>query len=234
MATLRVAFTGHDGGQRSGRLELPPGPIRAFALYASCFTCGKDVLAAVRISQALAQRDIAVLRFDVAGIGESEGEFFAGGFSGLVDDLVAAADWLRSEHQPPALLVGHSLGGAAQVAAAPRIPEAKAVVAIAAPAEPVHVCRLFGRKAVAAAREEGEAEATVGSMRFRITRALVEDLEQTRFEDVLSALELPLLLMHSPADTVVDVEHARRIYAEARHPKSFVSLDDADHLLSRR
>lgn len=233
MATRRVGFAGHDGSRRAGRLELPPGPVRAYALFAACFTCGKDVLAAVRIAQALAQRDIAVLRFDVAGVGESEGAFFAGGFAGQVDDLVAAADWLRSEHQAPALLVGHSLGGATAIAAADRIPEVRAVVAIAAPAEPVHVCHLFGT-AVAKARAKGEAEAVVGGKRFRITRDLLEDLEGARFEQELSGLVQPLLLMHSPVDTVVSVEHARRIYAMARHPKSFVSLDDADHLLTRR
>lgn len=228
----RFDFPGSQGHALAARLDLPAGRPRAFALFAHCFTCGKDILAAKRLAGALAARGIAVLRFDFTGLGHSEGEFANTHFSSNVEDLVAAADHLRAEQEAPALLVGHSLGGAAVLAAAARIPEARAVVTIGAPADPGHVVHNF-----AEARPEiearGEAEVTLGGRPFRIRRAFLEDIEGQRLEQAVSGLKRALLVLHAPRDEIVGIDNAARIFVAAKHPKSFVSLDDADHLLSR-
>ncbi|HEY0970358.1 MAG TPA: alpha/beta fold hydrolase [Gemmatimonadales bacterium] len=233
MTTRRITFAGSQGQMLSGRLELPPdGDPRACALFAHCFTCSKDGRGAVYTSRALAERGIAVLRFDFTGLGESEGEFEDTTFGSNVDDLVAAADFLTSEFGAgPALLVGHSLGGAAVVRAVSRIPSARAVATVAAPAEPTHVRRLL-RRGLEEIERTGVAEVELGGRVFRVSRDFVEGLDEVRMRDQIARLEAALLVLHSPADRVVGIENARMIYDAARHPKSFVSLDDADHLLS--
>jgi putative redox protein len=229
----RVTFTGADGRSTlAARLDLPPSPPRAYALFAHCFTCTRNVFAAARIAEALTRHGIAVLRFDFTGLGASEGDFANAGFSSNVGDLEAAADWLRRQRRAPALLIGHSLGGAAVLAAAGRIPEAAAVATIAAPADPGHVRRhMKGAEAVEAT---GEAEVSIGGRPFRITRAFLDDLDGQRLEALIRDLGKALLIFHAPRDAVVGIDNASRIFVAARHPKSFVSLDDADHLLGRR
>lgn len=232
MTTRRVTFTGAGGQALSGRLELPPdGDPRAAALFAHCFTCTKDHKGAVHVSRALAAAGIAVLRFDFTGLGESEGEFVDTTFGTTVDDLVAAADFLASEIAPPALLVGHSLGGAAVLQAAQRIPSARAVATIAAPAEPSHVLRHFAGEEDEI-RREGSAEVTLGGQSFRVGRDFLEELDGIRMRDRIAAIDAAILVLHSPTDEVVGVENARQIFDAARHPRSFVSLDGADHLLT--
>ena len=230
MTTHRVTFPGSHGHELAARLELPPGPPRAWAVLAHCFTCGKDLRPLVTIGRALAAEGVAVLRFDFTGLGESEGDFAATGFASNLDDLVAAADYLRREHAAPQLLVGHSLGGTAVLAVAHRIPEVRAVATIGAPAEPSHLLtHLEGVADEVAA--SGEAEVELAGRRFTVGRELLEDLAAHRVAGRLAELGRPLLVLHSPVDAVVGVEHARRIFDAARHPKSFLSLDRADHLL---
>jgi putative redox protein len=228
----RLHFTGAQGQRLAARLDRPAGEPRAWALFAHCFTCSKDLKGARWISRALAEHGIAVLRFDFTGIGESEGDFSGTDFTSNLDDLVAAADFLRAQHRAPQILVGHSLGGAAMLAAAHRIPESVAVVAIAAPAEPSHLGRTLLRLAPELERE-GRAEVTLGGRSFQIRRDLLDDLAEQRLEPAIAKLRRALLILHSPVDDTVGIEHAARIFQAARHPKSFVSLDDADHLLSR-
>ena len=230
--TRRLDFPGHDGSRLAARLDLPPAPPRAFALFAHCFTCSKDIFAASRIAEALAGHGIAVLRFDFTGLGSSEGEFANTGFSSNVADLVAAADFLRAEHRAPSLLVGHSLGGAAVLAAADGIPEARAVVTIGAPADAGHVVENF-RADVDRIEAEGSAEVTLAGRRFTIRREFLRDVEGVRLAEGVAALKRPLLIFHAPRDATVGIENASAIFRAAKHPKSFVSLDDADHLLSR-
>ena len=233
MTPEKVTFTGHGGHTLAGRLERPHGTPVAYALFAHCFTCGKDIAAAQRIAKGLAAEGIAVLRFDFTGLGHSEGEFANTTFSANVDDLVAAADFLRDHHGVPALLVGHSLGGAAVLAAADRIPDAKAVATIGAPADPAHVTELFHDK-TADIQSAGEAEVDLAGRRFTIRKAFLDDIAARNITDCLGRMRKALLVMHGPRDTVVGIENATSIFTAARHPKSFVSLDDADHLLSRK
>jgi putative redox protein len=207
--------------------------VRAFALFAHCFTCTKDVLAARRIAGGLAAAGVAVLRFDFTGLGSSEGDFANTSFSSNVEDLVCAADYLRSSYEAPVILIGHSLGGAAVLATASRIPEVKAVATIGAPADVAHVLHQFGGS-LDQIRSEGEGEVRLAGRPFRIRRSFVEDAEGQRLEDHIRMLGRALLVMHAPRDEVVGIDNASRIFLAARHPKSFVSLDDADHLLTRR
>ncbi len=227
--TEKVVFPGLRGEQLAGRLDLPGGTPRAYALFAHCFTCSKDSLAAYRIARGLANRGLAVFRFDFTGLGESDGEFAGTTFSSNVDDLLAAADYLRREHRAPAVLVGHSLGGAAVIAAAPRIPEVGAVVTLAAPADPSRVCRLFEPVHDGG----GDAEAKIGGRTFRVRREFLEDMATQRLETTLDTLNRALLVLHAPLDATVPLGDASRLFEAARHPKSFVSLDGADHLLTR-
>ncbi|MGI8561479.1 MAG: alpha/beta hydrolase family protein, partial [Luteimonas sp.] len=233
MTSRKFTFPGHDGSALAALLELPEGVPRAYALFAHCFTCGKDSLAAVRISRALTGHGIAVLRFDFTGLGASEGEFANTNFSSNISDLVRAADHLRAEHAAPSLLIGHSLGGTALLAAAQEIPEAEAVATIAAPAEPAHVARQFG-----AAEEQLETQDEVAvelaGRPFRIQRQFLDDVRDSKIDACIADLGRPLLVMHSPVDTIVGIDSASRIFQHAKHPKSFVSLDQADHLLTRR
>ena len=233
MPTERFQFTGSEGQQLAAALDSPDGPVHAYALFAHCFTCGKDVLAARRIAVALAARGIAVLRFDFTGLGSSEGEFANSTFSSNVADLVHAADHLRKTYQAPALLIGHSLGGAAILAAADQVPEAKAVVTIAAPSDPAHVTHLFA-DSVEQIRKNGEAEVSLAGRPFTIKRKLLDDVAEHGLMEHIAKLHKALLVMHAPTDDTVGIDNATRIFVTAKHPKSFVSLAGADHLLSNR
>lgn len=232
MRSERFDFPGGGGERLAARLDRPDDDVRGFALFAHCFTCGKDLRAATRIAAALASRGIATLRFDFTGLGSSEGEFANSGFSANVADLVAAAAQLRGIDAAPTLLIGHSLGGAAVLAAAGQIPEARAVAVIGAPFEPAHVIKAFGAS-VAEVEARGEAEVQLGGRRFMIRRQFLDDVRAQDQAARIANLHRALLILHSPLDMIVGVEHARRIFDAARHPKSFVTLDDADHLLSR-
>ncbi|WP_187970218.1 bifunctional alpha/beta hydrolase/OsmC family protein [Aquibium microcysteis] len=230
--TSRASFSGHSGASLAARLDMPDGRVRAFALFAHCFTCSKDLLAVRRIAADLARAGIAVLRFDFTGLGSSEGEFASTNFSSNVADLLAAADWLRENHAAPALLIGHSLGGAAMLAVAADIPEARAVVTIGAPADADHVLANFGADLETIERE-GQALVTLAGRGFRIARQFVEDVRGVRLAERIRAMRKPLLILHSPLDETVGIDNATAIFIAARHPKSFVSLDRADHLLTR-
>jgi len=233
MPSIPIRFPGALGTELAGRLDTSLLPPRAYALFAHCFTCSKESKAASFISAALTEHGIAVLRFDFTGLGASDGDFANTGFSSNVADLVAAAEWLRGHHGAPAILIGHSLGGAAVLAAAGRIPEARAVVTIGAPSDPVHIKALL-KSSVGEIEAMGEAEVELGGRRFRIKREFLEDLEQHTQKQTIAGLRRALLIMHSPIDGTVPIENATGIFIAAKHPKSFVSLDSADHLLSRR
>jgi len=231
--SIEVRFPGSQGFTLAARLDLPTGKPTAYALFAHCFTCSKDSKAASYISSSLAAAGIAVLRFDFTGLGGSEGEFSNTGFSSNIEDLVAAADHLRAHYDAPQLLVGHSLGGAAVLAAAPRIPEIIAIATVNAPADPSHVIRNF-----ASAAEEiestGKAEVVLGGRSFTIRQSFIEDVCSNNLGKLIPKLRSALLVMHAPHDKIVDVSNAQEIFTAAKHPKSFISLDDADHMLSRR
>jgi uncharacterized OsmC-like protein/alpha/beta superfamily hydrolase len=231
--TERFQFTGEGGHQLAAALDTPDGPIHAYALFAHCFTCGKDVLAARRIAAALATRGIAVLRFDFTGLGASEGEFANATFTSNVADLVRAAAHLRETRAAPSLLVGHSLGGAAILAAAGQIPEAKAVVTIAAPSDPVHVTHLF-KDRIEDIRTHGKVEVQLAGRPFHIKREFLDDVAEHSLAAHIAKLHKALLVMHSPTDDTVGIDNATKIFAAAKHPKSFVSLSGSDHLISNR
>lgn len=233
MKAERTEFPGSDGQKLAARLDAPDGPIHAVALFAHCFTCGKDVFAASRIAHALTDHGIAVLRFDFTGLGASEGEFPNTNFSSNLTDLIAAADHLRQVRRAPALLIGHSLGGAAVLAAATDIPEVRAVVTIGAPSDPTHVTGLF-RDHLAKIENDGEAEVQLAGRPFRIKRQFLADAAEHQLSGKIAHLRKALLVMHSPHDTTVDITNAVQIFTAAKHPKSFISLDDADHLLTRK
>lgn len=232
MSTERFQFTGEGGHQLAAALELPDGEPAAFALFAHCFTCGKDTLAAKRISVALAAKGIAVLRFDFTGLGSSEGDFTNSTFSSNVADLVRAADHLRAIRKAPSILIGHSLGGAAILAAAGKIPEAKAVATIAAPSDPAHVTGLF-KEHLDNIRTQGEVEVSLAGRPFRIKREFLDDIVEHQLMKDVTGLHKALLVMHSPVDDTVGIDNATKIFVAAKHPKSFVSLDHADHLLTK-
>ena len=233
MRTERLEFPNAKGEKLSALLDLPLGKPAAFALFAHCFTCGKDNLAAKRIAERLAMCGIGVLRFDFTGLGTSEGNFADTHFSSNIDDLVAAADYLRKTHGAPAILIGHSLGGAAVLAAAHRIAEARAVVTIAAPCDPAHVTGLF-KDQVDKIREQGEVEVSLAGRPFRIKREFLDDISEQRITERVANLRKALLIFHSPTDDTVSIDNASRIFLAAKHPKSFVSLAGADHLLSKK
>ena len=229
----RFQFTGSDGLQLAAALDTPDGAIQAYALFAHCFTCGKDNLAARRIAATLVGKGIAVLRFDFTGLGSSEGDFANSTFSSNVADLVLAADHLRKTRMAPAILIGHSLGGAAILAAAGQIPDAKAVVTIAAPSDPAHVTHFF-KDRVEDIRREGKVEVSLAGRPFPITREFLDDVAEHSLMAHIGKLHKALLVMHSPTDDTVGIDNATKIFLAGRHPKSFVSLADADHLLSRK
>ena len=233
MRTERFDFPNAQGHVLTAELQYPSGEPRDYALFAHCFTCSKDSRAARWISESLAARGIAVLRFDFTGLGSSEGDFAATDFSSNVGDLVAAADHLRTAHRAPALLIGHSLGGAAVLAAASRVPEARAVATIGAPSDPAHVTTMFADR-IEEIRSRGEGEVELGGRVFRIRRDFLDDVAEQRLLDEVATMRKAHLVLHAPTDQIVSIDDASSIFAAARHPKSFVSLDDADHLLSRR
>lgn len=226
----KVRFPGTGEAMLAGRVDVPDGEVRAWALFAHCFTCTKNLKAVGNISHALNRQGIAVLRFDFTGLGESEGDFAETNFSSNADDLVAATEYLTREHAAPAILVGHSLGGAAVLQAAGRIPSAVAVATIGAPYDPAHVSRLLVSR-----REEiernGEAVVELAGRRFTIRAQFLEDLDQQKSEEAIRSLGRALAVLHSPVDEVVGIDNAASIFKAARHPKSFISLDRADHLL---
>ena len=229
----KFMFPGSTGVQLAARLDRPSGNIRAFALFAHCFACSKDIFAAARIAAGLVEQGIAVLRFDFTGLGHSEGEFANTNFSSNVGDLVAAADHLRSIHQAPAILIGHSLGGAAVLAAAARIPEAVAVATIAAPFDPAHASHNFS-ESIAEIEAKGEAEVQLGGRPFVIRKQFLDDINTQNQAERIAQLRKALIVFHAPLDQFVGIENASLIFLAAKHPRSFVSLDDADHLLTRR
>ena len=232
MQSSEFDFTGEGGHRLKGRLDLPDGDAVAHILFAHCFTCSKNSLAAVRIASALTSEGYGVLRFDFTGIGESEGDLSDSAFSGSVSDLLAAAAAMREASRPPALLIGHSLGGASALAAACQIPEMKAVATIGAPLDVDHVTHLLGG-GLDAVMASGEAQVRIGGRPFTIRRSFIEDLAAQDQESRIAGLDRALLILHSPQDETVGIANASGIFAAARHPKSFVSLDGADHLLTK-
>ncbi len=232
MPTERITFAGFDGSQLAARLDLPDGPVLATALFAHCFTCSKDIPAARRISARLSAMGIAVLRFDFTGLGHSGGEFANTTFTSNVEDLIAAGQYLAGRNMAPALLIGHSLGGAAVLRARAGIPSVKAVVTLGAPADPGHVSHHF-EEALPQIHQEGSAEVTLGGRLFRIGKAFVDDISESALKPAIADLRAALLILHAPRDETVSIENAGAIFQAAKHPKSYVTLDDADHLITR-
>jgi uncharacterized OsmC-like protein/alpha/beta superfamily hydrolase len=231
--TEKITFTNQSGLQLSARLDRPLSRPKAVALFAHCFTCSKDIFAAARVAQGLVQNDIAVLRFDFTGLGKSEGEFENTNFSSNVDDLVAAAEYLAESYEAPHLLIGHSLGGAAVIAAAKHIPSAKAIVTINAPFDPDHVKENFGLS-LSEIETKGIAEVTLAGRPFTIKKQFLDDISSQNLTSDLTSLGKALLVFHGPMDQQVAIENAAAIFSAAKHPKSFLTLNDADHLLSRK
>ena len=228
---LKVEFTGSQQERLAAAIEMPAGPVRAYALFAHCFTCSKDIHAARAISRALAGKGIAVLRFDFTGLGSSQGDFADTSFTSNVDDLVAAAGYLREHHEAPQLLVGHSLGGAAVLVAAGQIPETKAVATIGAPSDVGHVIESLAAD-LKTIEEEGKAKVNLAGREFVIKKQFVDDARAASLKEHVAHLKKALMVFHAPRDQVVSIDHAATIFTAAKHPKSFVSLDNADHLLS--
>ncbi|GAB4146812.1 MAG: bifunctional alpha/beta hydrolase/OsmC family protein [Sphingomonadales bacterium] len=232
MISEKIEFPGSQG-LLAGRLDQPSGKARAHALFAHCFTCTKDILAARRIAETLVEAGIAVLRFDFSGLGHSEGDFANSNFTSNVTDLVHAANHMRNQGRPIDLLIGHSLGGAAVLEAAGQVAEAKAVATIGAPFDPGHVAHHF-EDHIHEIEQDGEAEVELSGRRFRVKKQFLDDIRSQAIHDAVSQLRKALLVLHAPRDEVVSVTNATEIFTAAKHPKSFISLDDADHLLRRR
>ncbi|MFK7760009.1 MAG: alpha/beta hydrolase family protein [Phycisphaerales bacterium] len=231
MPTTKIEFTGSLGSNLAAILDEPNTDIRAYAMFAHCFTCSKDVIAASRISRALAKLGIATFRFDFTGLGHSEGEFSDTTFSSNIGDLIAGADWLREHRAAPCVLIGHSLGGAAVLAAASGIPECTAVAVIGAPADPEHVTHLFDSVSEEI-HSAGKADVSIGGRPFTVGKQLLDDLREQDPESRIRSLKRALLIFHSPVDQIVGVENAAQIFTWAKHPKSFVSIDGSDHMLT--
>ena len=228
----RITFPGSQDAELAARIDLPAGPPRAFALFAHCFTCGKDIKAASRIATALTDAGFGVLRFDFTGLGSSEGEFANTNFTSNTDDVLAAVDWLRSEHRVPQLLIGHSLGGAAVLAIAGEIPEVRAVATIGAPSDAAHVTEIF-QSSVEEIEALGHAEVQLAGRPFTIRKQFLDDLANHVVVERVATFKKALLVLHSPVDNTVGIDNAGEIFGAAKHPKSYVSLDGADHLLTR-
>lgn len=234
MNLQKVLFYNKEGQQLAGRLELPANQLpHNFVLFSHCFTCNKNLMAIKNISKSLTSNGFGVLRFDFTGLGESEGHFADTNFSGNVEDLVAAAEYLRDTYKAPSLLIGHSFGGAAAIIAASEIPSIKAIATIAAPSNPVHVKNLL-RSNIEEINVNGKAVVNIGGRDFTIKKQFLEDLETKTLPKIAKELRKPILIMHSPQDQIVAIKNAEEIYIAAHHPKSFISLDGADHLLSNK
>lgn len=229
----KVFFKGSQGDDLAARLDPANGPVKAYALFAHCFTCTKDIFAAGRIAKSLNQHGISVLRFDFTGLGASGGDFANTNFSSNVEDLIRAADFMRDHYEAPRILIGHSLGGAAVLSAAGQIEDVSAVITIGAPADAAHVAHHFEDKKKDI-EEKGEAEVLLVGRPFKIKKQFLEDIESQKLDREIGALKKPLLILHAPRDNIVGIENAEKIFKAAKHPKSFVSLDDADHLLARK
>jgi uncharacterized OsmC-like protein/pimeloyl-ACP methyl ester carboxylesterase len=232
MKTETLTFAGHDGAELSGRLDLPAGPVRATALFAHCFTCSKNILPARRIAARLTEAGIAVLRFDFTGLGDSEGDFADTTFASNIGDLHAAADALAERDMAPSLMIGHSLGGTAVLKAAATRDDVKAVVTLGAPFAPNHVTHNFACR-LTEIEENGVAEVDIGGRPFRISKAFLDDIAEQELTGAIHGLGASLLVMHAPRDEIVGIQNATDIFKAALHPKSFVTLGDADHLISR-
>lgn len=232
MRSERIEFTGSQRATLAARLDLPDGKPRAYALFAHCFTCTKDIHAATHICTELAENGLAVLRFDFTGLGHSEGDFANTNFSSNIEDLYAAALWLKQAHEPPKLLIGHSLGGAAVLAVARRLKDVKAVATIAAPADPAHIVRLF-TSARSEIETRGDAEVYLAGRPFHIQKQFLDDIAGHKLAEDIAQLGSALMVFHAPGDELVGIENAGKIFAAAKHPKSFISLAGADHLLRR-
>lgn len=232
MSDKSFTFQNEEGRPLSGLLESPEGTPRGWAIFAHCFTCGKDSRAAVHISRALSRAGIGVLRFDFAGtgIGSAHGE--AVSFASDVTDLKSAANAMTAAGMTPSLLIGHSLGGTAALVAAADLPDIVAVATIGAPAELQHILKVFNASDLDTVRRDGEASVEIAGRPFLIRRSFIDAVAEVDVEKAVAALRRPLLVLHSPIDQVVGIEHASRIFVAARHPKSFVSLDMADHLIA--
>lgn len=234
MKSLRLKFANSEGQMLSARLELPAdGKPFSFALFAHCFTCNKNLNAVRNISRALSREGIGVLRFDFTGLGDSEGEFADTNFSSNVQDLIAAAHFLEQEYGAPEILIGHSLGGAAVLMAAGELPKVKAVATIGAPADPPHVKHLF-ENSIEEIEAAGVAKVNIGGRPFTIKKQFIDDLESVSLPERIKNLKRALLVMHGPFDQTVSIDNAAKIYSAAIHPKSFISLDGADHLLMKK
>ncbi len=232
MPSEKMTFTGYAGDELAALFDTPDGPILSTAIFAHCFTCSKDILAAKRISQRLAAAGIAVLRFDFTGLGHSEGEFANSNFTSNVEDLKRAADHLAGAGHPVGLLIGHSLGGAAILKVAPEIGSAKAVVTIGAPFDPSHVAANFGCH-IDEIRKKGSAKVSLAGRGFVIKREFLDDIASAELAPAISRMKKALLVLHSPVDQTVSIDNAAEIFTAAKHPKSFVTLDNADHLVSK-
>jgi len=234
MNSEKVNFENNNGIVLSGRLEMPVGKkIKGTALFAHCFTCNKNLNAPIHISKALTQKGYVVLRFDFTGLGESEGDFSQTGFTSNIQDLVAASRFLEKNYEAPSLLIGHSLGGAAVISATKHINSVKALVTIGAPYSPNHVTKLFSNS-LEEIKELGKSTVNIGGRPFEISKQFIEDVNEQNQLSVLNNLNVPILILHSPTDKIVDVGNAANIYKASKHPKSFVALDGADHLLSKK
>lgn len=234
MNSTKIQFENKEGIKLSARLEMPlDGKAKAYAIFAHCFTCSKNLSAVINISRSLILNQIAVLRFDFTGLGDSEGDFADSNFSSNIQDLVSAYEYLESNYDAPSIIIGHSLGGAAVLATSGGLKNIKAVVTVGAPSEPLHVQHLL-QHGIEEIKEKGEATISIGGRPFKMKEQFLLDLEKNDLKSVLKKLNKPLLIMHSPQDDTVNVDNAKQIYQGASHPKSFVSLDGADHLLTRK
>lgn len=234
MISKKVKFTNAQGHELAARIELPDNELpKGFALFTHCFTCNKNLTAVRNIGKALTNSGIAVLRFDFTGLGESEGEFENTNFSSNVEDLLSAAQFLEQNYAAPKIIIGHSLGGAAVVFAANKLPSIKAVATIGAPSNPKHVSHLF-KPGIEEINKNGEATLIIGGREFKIQKHFLDDINEKNMDVALKSLKVALLVLHSPQDTTVGIENASQIYKCAWHPKSFISLDGADHLLTNK
>ena len=234
MSQIKLKIINKEGLELGAHLRLPVGgKPKTLAIFAHCFTCNKNLQAVGNISRALTKSNIGVLSFDFTGLGESDGDFSETNFSSNVTDIVAVSEFLKEEYWVPQILIGHSLGGAAVIHAAAKLPEVKAVITIGAPADVPHVARLF-KQELEEIRASGQATVDIGGRPFKIKKQFLDDLEENPLSKILNNFEKPLLILHSPQDTIVNIQNAAAIYTQAKHPKSFITLDGADHLLSKR